>query len=250
MGNLTICCGSFCGFFGKALRTKAALHALMFLCFFWTTFNIVLSSMTVTALFQVDPKRMNDFLPCSPSDYCSNGCQNYLQPPRPCNLIVTSPDDVVVIHIFCPWLISTNASRFCCSICCILMFTGMLIWAFRKPNSKPSKLYYAIPFIVADIWWWAVMVTDATEIIKSNNECNAVKQKIFILSNPSLVASVSLSQRFICSRSFLTSCVAVPHIQHSHLYCALRRRVRTIFLHPLDICLHVRKFPLTIDLRP
>jgi hypothetical protein len=195
MGKLEICCSSLCGFCGKVLRAKASLRALMFLCFFWTTFNIVLSSMTVTPLLYTDHNFVMR-LPCSVSDWCMNGCQNFLGPPKPTEMIVSGPDDLVYMRLVCPWPVSANASRFCCAICCIIMFTGMLFWAFRRPNSKPSKLFYVIPFIGADIWWWAVMFTDATELAKLTRLCK--KETFFTsLSPSSLVVSVRFSQRFL-----------------------------------------------------
>ena len=249
MGKLEICCSSLCGFCGKVLRAKASLRALMFLCFFWTTFNIVLSFMTVTPLLYTDDTFVLK-LSCSVSDYCMRGCESFLGPPKPTEMIVSRPDDsVVLMRLVCPWPVSANASRFCCAICCIIMFTGMLIWAFRQPNSKPSKWFYIIPFIGADIWWWAVMFTDATEIATLARLCK--KETFFSYLTPSsLVVSVRLSQRFLCLRYFLTSCVAVSYIQPSHLHCSLRRRVCPLFLDPLDLCLHVRIFPLPISLRP
>jgi len=247
MGKLAICCGSLCGFCGKVLRAKASLRALMFLCFFWTTFNIVLSSMTVTPLWQVDTRRVVDSLTCSVSDWCMNGCQRFLVPPKPVEMIVSGPDDSVVMRLVCPWPVSANASRFCCAICCIIMFTGMLIWAFRQPNSKPSKLFYVIPFAGADIWWWAVMFTDATELANSNGKCK--RETFFSYLPPSLVVSVRMSQHFLCSRCFLTNCVAVSYIQPSHLHCSVRRRVCPLFLDPVDLCMHVLNPPPPILLR-
>lgn len=246
MGKLAICCGSLCGFCGKVLRTRACLRALMFLCLFWTTFNIVLSSMTVTPLWQVDKTLSNDFLSCSVSDYCSNGCQEYVRPPKPCQLTVSTPQGAVAIRLSCPWPIGANASRFCCALLCIIMFTGILIRAFRQPNSKPSKWFYVVPFIAADVWWWVIMFTDVTEITKSNDQC---KRQEFFRITGSWVVSVRISQRFLWSRSFLTSCAAVYHIQPFHLYCSLRCRMRPLFLDPLDLCNHVLNPPPPISLR-
>jgi hypothetical protein len=240
MGKLEVCCSSLCGFCGKVLRARASLRVLMFLCFFWTTFNIVLSSMTVTPLWQYDKARMGyDFLDCPISDLCRNRCPGKLPPPIPVEMIVISPSfpDVVLIRLFCPWPVSANASRFCCAICCIIMFTGILIWAFRQPNSKPSKLFYVIPFIGADLWWWAVMFTDATELASANNECKRLLPYFIIPS--SLVVSVRIPQCFLCLRCFLTTRVAVSYIQPSHVHCSVRRRVCPLFLDPLHLRMHV-----------
>jgi hypothetical protein len=130
------------------------------------------------------------------------------------------------------------------------MFISMLIWAFRQPNSKPSKLFYVIPFLGADIWWWAVMFTDATELTNSNNDCN--KGSFLANSKSSLFDySVRISRHFLCLRYFLTSCVAVSYIQPSHLHCSLRRRVCPLFLDPLHLRMHVLNPPppLSILLR-
>jgi hypothetical protein len=250
MSKFAICCGSLCGFCGKVLRAKASLRALMFLCLFWTTFNIVLSSMTVTPLLQIDETRVINNLKCSPSELC-NGCQDYIRPPRPCLMTVSTPtpDNVVAIRLSCPWPIGANASRFCCALCCIIMFTGILIRAFRQPNSKHSKWLYVVPFIAADVWWWAIMFTDATEITNSNDQCNVKKQIFFISLPASWPVSVRISQRILCSRSFLTSCIAVSHTQPFHLHCSMRRRVRPLFLDPLDLCMHVLNPPPPISLR-
>jgi hypothetical protein len=41
----------------------------------------------------------------------------------------------------------------------------------------------------------------------------------------------------------------VSHTQPFHLHCSMRRRVRPLFLDPLDLCMHVLNPPPPISLR-
>jgi hypothetical protein len=177
MDKLKSCCGSFCGCFGNVLRTKASLYTLMFLCLFWATFNLVLSSMTINPV--VTPETF--ITGCTTKDFCDNKClggrpsgPNAPIIPNPVEFIGSNRNGDQIWKIQCSWLIGPNASRFCCAISSIIMFIVVGVWVFRTPYPQYSKFFHVIPFIAADAWWWAVMVTDATEIIKSNDQCKAL----------------------------------------------------------------------------
>jgi hypothetical protein len=195
MDKCTSCCGSFCGCFAKTLRLKASLYVLMFLCLFWAVFNLTLSSITVKPVFEGPLSEVQPFLGCSANDVCSGKPLCSVIFNNPFEFVMTDKSGKLYLRIFCTWYIGPNASRFCCSICCIIMFIMVGIWAIRTPYPKYSKIFHVIPFIAADVWWWAIMVTDATQLIQSNDNCKTLSKRF---ANDQVTYSVRLSQVFLC----------------------------------------------------
>lgn len=251
MDKLKSCCGSFCGCMGKAcecfadvLRKKPSLYVLMFLCLFWATFNIVLSSMSLFQVYDRNPIRGAGFPDCSVNDACNSNCGGLVNRrtaqvnvPNPLEITVGDNRGNIALRMLCTWPIGPNASRFSCAISCIIMFICVFIWAYRTIYPQYSKIYHVIPFLAADAWWWAVMITDATEIIKSNASCQELQVRATITG--AWAINVRPSQYILRTRVFLILRVAVRNIKHSHLHCALRRRLRALFLDPLHFHLLV-----------
>jgi hypothetical protein len=177
MDKCTSCCGSFCGCFAKALRLKASLYVLMFLCLFWAAFNLTLSSITVIPVFEGPESKAQQYVGCSANDVCSGKPECSVPFNNPFEFVKTDKSGKTLLRIFCTWYMGPNASRFCCSICCIIMFIMVGIWAIRTPYPKYSKIFHVIPFIAADVWWWAIMVTDATQLISSKDGCTTLSKR-------------------------------------------------------------------------
>jgi hypothetical protein len=192
MDSVKACCGSFCGCFGNVLRKKASLYVLMFLCLFWAAFDLVLSAMSVNQVYDRDSKRATpDIKDCNPKDACAgNSCGNALAFPdvaNPFEFYVSDKSGNQILKMTCTWPIGPNASRFCCAISCIVMFFCIGIWVWRTPYPRYTKYFHVLLFLAADCWWWAVMVTDATLIIKANDACKIVQKR---LTNDVTVGSV------------------------------------------------------------
>lgn len=243
MEQLKSCCGSFCGCLGKAcgcfadvLRKKQSLYVMMFLCLFWATFNLVLSSMTVFQVYNRDSIRGAGFPDCTAENACNSNCGGVVNRrtalvnlPNPLEITVVDNRGNIALEMFCTWPIGPNASRFGCAVFCIIMFIAVFVWACRTPHPQYSKFFHVILFLAADVWWWAVMITDATEIIKSNASCQELQVRTTIAGSWAIRVR---SSHHILRKSFsLILRVAVPS-KHSHLHCALRRRLRALFLDP------------------
>jgi hypothetical protein len=67
------------------------------------------------------------------------------------------------------------------------MFFGIGVWVFRTPYPRYTKIFHVLLFLAADCWWWAVMITDATLIIKANDSCKVIQKR---LTNDVAIASV------------------------------------------------------------
>ncbi len=174
MDKFKACCGSFCGCFGNVLRTKACLYALMLICFFWATFDLVLSSMSVNQVYDRDPSNFGGVsYDHSAKDICAGkSLPTPAEVPNPLEYTIKDKNTGKInLKIFCTWPIGPNSSRFCCAICTMIMFIAVGAWACNVPYPKYTKFFHVILFLAADCWWWAVMVTDATLLIQSNNLC-------------------------------------------------------------------------------
>lgn len=142
------------------------------------------------SLFQVydrDPIRGAGFPDCSVNDACNSNCGGLVNRrtaqvnvPNPLEITVGDNRGNIALRMLCTWPIGPNASRFSCAISCIIMFICVFIWAYRTMYPQYSKIYHVIPFLAADAWWWAVMITDATEIIKSNASCQELQVRATI----------------------------------------------------------------------
>jgi hypothetical protein len=189
MDKISACCGSFCGCFGNVLRKKTTLYLLMFLCLFWATFDLVLSSMSINQVYDRDPKRATvDVKECSPKDACAGECGlAFVDVSNPFEFYVADKGGNQFLKMLCTWPIGPNASRFCCAISCIIMFFSIGVWVCRTPYPRYSKIFHVLLFIAADCWWWAVMVTDATLVIKANDSCKIIQKR---LTNDATVANV------------------------------------------------------------
>jgi hypothetical protein len=183
MDKFKACCGSCCGCFGNVMRTKACLYALMFICFFWAAFDLVLSSMSVVnQVYDRDPNWSGyTAFDCSVKDFCAGKCLlTSAQVPNPLEYSISDKNGKISLKVFCTWPIGPNSSRFCCAICTMIMFVAVGVWACRTPYPKYTKIFHVILFLAADVWWWAVMVTDATLVIQSNNACKSLQSNALL----------------------------------------------------------------------
>jgi hypothetical protein len=182
MDKVSACCGSFCGCFGNVLRKKTTLYVLMFLCLFWATFDLVLSSMSVNQVYDRDPKRATtDIKDCNPKDVCAGQSTcglAFIDVSNPFEFSVADKSGNQILKMLCTWPIGPNASRFCCAISCIVMFFGIAVWVFRTPYPRFTKFFHVLLFLAADCWWWAVMITDATLVIKANDSCKTISKRL------------------------------------------------------------------------
>ena len=142
MDKVKSCCGSLCGCLCSTLRTKVALYALMAICLFWATFDLVLSSMTVKPVYSLDTAASSpssDYSKCSATDVCSGSCiaLGSAGVPNPFEFTLYKSDsNAVLLTAFCTWPIGPNSSRFSCAICSIIMFGAVGVWVLRTPYPK------------------------------------------------------------------------------------------------------------------
>jgi hypothetical protein len=154
----------------------------MFICLFWSTFDLVLSSMTVVPSFNVggSSSRFSQIKDCDVGEVCKSSQCSLLFgfPPGgiPNPLDMSVSDSRGSFKISCSWSVGANASRFCCAIACIFMFIGIAVIIYRTPYPKFNRILYCTVFLAADAWWWAIMITDATMVIKSDEACKKALQ--------------------------------------------------------------------------
>jgi hypothetical protein len=194
MDKCKACCGSFCGClaaccscFASVLRTKPCLYALMFFCFSWAVFDLVLSSMSVKEVYDLNVTKTILNIPqdCSAKDACAGAClipAATFDIPKPLDFTISNKNGTVYLKFFCTWPIGPNSNRFCCACCCIVMFIAIGVWVCRTEFPKYTNFIHVPMFAAATCWWWAVMVLDATLVIRSNTSCKNLQTTL--LFNP------------------------------------------------------------------
>jgi hypothetical protein len=195
------CCARFCDcFLFNLLRRKSTFYVLMFLCFFWATFSLVLSSTTLNQVYDRDAKRATKDIPiCNPADACARkscgtGPVAYPEVVNPFEFYVNDKSGNQILKMTCTWPQGNNISRFGCAIFDIIVFLIIgwySFWVLREctPFPQNTKTFHVILFLAADGWWWFNLVSDAILIVRASDACSAVTRRFTNNAN-STVGSV------------------------------------------------------------
>jgi hypothetical protein len=182
------CCARCCDcFLFNLLRKKSTFYVLMFLCLFWAVFNLVLSSMSVSQVYDRDSKRATkDIRACNPADACGgkscDGLPGFPDVANPFEFYVSDKSGNQILKMTCSWPVGNNVIRFGCAIFDIFMFFCIAwygYWVLHEctPFPKNTKTFHVLLFLAADGWWWVVMVTDAILLSKMNDACATISRR-------------------------------------------------------------------------